>query len=343
MNPSADNIDRTGTGLTFSVIIPNHNGEDNLAEVLDAVFGAGESSLEVIVVDDASTDNSRRIAADYPVRWIPHRTCRGAAAARNTGASAAAGRILVFVDNDIVIPADTFRKLKAHYRDNRVEGVIGLLRPLTRYGNLCSQYKNFYMHYTYLKLPDEVTVFYTSIASIRRETFQDVGGFDPLYRSATIEDMEFGIRATAAGYKIIIDRSLQVDHIRHYTLASLLKTDFRRATGLAKMALRDRLSRKKKAGYATTSPSFLSGIVLSVISVILAAAGLIFSSPVLLLSALPAFILVAVVNMRFIAALGRLTVPGYSLSAAILIFLDMLAFGAGLIHGVLGFFAGRRY
>ena len=329
--------------VRFSVIIPNHNGNRTLAEVLDSIFRGGDSSLEVIVIDDASTDGSPAIAEKYPVHLIEHRACRGAASARNAGAEAAAGEILVFIDNDVVIPSGTFQVLETHFNNPEISAVIGLLRPITRYKNLYSQYKNFYMHYTYMKLPEEVTVFYTSIAAIRRDAFRQCGGFDGSYRAATIEDMEFGIRVTEKGYRILIDKTLQVDHIRHYTLPTLLKTGFRRADGLAKIALRDRLSREEKSSYVTTSPSFLVGIVLSFITVFFLALSLILSRWFWIFPAVASYLAIIILNVGFLAGLARATRTAFFIGGCGLIFVDLLAHGCGVCRGVISFLRGKRY
>jgi len=327
----------------FSVIIPNHNGSKTLAEMLESIFRAGEISIEVIVVDDASTDDSRTIADRYPVRWIPHDSCLGAANARNTGAKAARGEILVFTDTDIILPPDTFQILEKDYSAPKTNAVIGLLRPVTRYGNLCSQYKNFYMHYTYNKLPAEVTVFYTSIASIRREVFLQAGGFDGTYRSATIEDMEFGVRLTGKGYRILINKKLQVDHIRQYTPASLLRTGFVRAAGMTKIALRDRKTRRDKGSYVTTSPAFLAGIALSFIIVFFVLLCLVSLNRFWLLPAGLSYLVILGLNLGFLAGLANATGPIFFIGGCGLIFADLLAHGCGVCWGVFSFMGGKKY
>jgi len=327
----------------FSVIIPNHNGSKTLAEALVSIFRAGETSIEVIVVDDASTDDSRTVADRYPVRWISHDTCRGAANARNTGAEAARGEILVFTDTDIILQPETFKILEKDYANPETDGVIGLLRPITRYGNLCSQYKNFYMHYTYARLPDEVTVFYTSIASIRREIFLECGGFDGTYRSATIEDMEFGVRATGKGYRIIIDKKLQVDHIRHYTLISLLRTGFVRASGMAKIALRDRKNRREKSSYVTTSSAFLAGIALSFLTLFFLLLSIIFTDWIWAGAAILSYLGIISLNIGFLIGLARHTRLSFFFTGCGLIFLDLLSHGLGVCWGAISFLAGKKY
>jgi GT2 family glycosyltransferase len=86
----------------FSVVIPTHNGLHHLATVLDALQRQTFADHEVIVVDDASSDESAQFVADrHPsVRLIVNRRNLGFAASCNTGAAAARGRYIVLLNND---------------------------------------------------------------------------------------------------------------------------------------------------------------------------------------------------------------------------------------------------
>jgi glycosyltransferase involved in cell wall biosynthesis len=329
--------------MRFSVIVPNYNGKKTLGETLSALSRAVPPPAEVIVSDDGSADGSERIAGEFGAKLIRSEIRRGASANRNAGAAAASGEILVFIDADALVPPETFAVLAGRFSDPAVAGVIGLLRPLTRFPDLCSQYKNFYMHYTYSRLPDPVTVFYTSIAAVRKEVFRSCGGFDARYRSATIEDMEFGVRMTAQGHRIVLDRRLQVEHIKKYSFALLMKTAFRRASGLAKIALRDRLSRGRKKSYVTTSTSFLAGIVLSFLALAGLLTTLVFPPRPCLLFTLLSYLALLALNAGFLIGFARTTRPLYGVLACGLIFLDLLAHGAGVIQGGLSFGAGEKY
>ncbi len=326
----------------FSVVIPNRNGGGTLAECLEAVFKAGGEGLEVIVADDASDDNSLEAASRFPVRVIRHENCRGASATRNSGAAAGRGGILLFIDSDVVIPRETFKILAEDFQDSEIAGVVGLLQPFTRFDNLCSQYKNFYMHYTYSRLPELTPVFYTSIAAIRREVFRECGGFDEAYRSATIEDTEFGVRVTGRGYRLLHDKRLQVEHIRRYGLAGLLKTGFKRAAGITLVTIRDRAKPKKKSSYLTTSAAFLAGIVLAGLTVLFLALALSLARPAVLPAAGAAWLAIITLNRGFLAGLERRR-RVFLLTGSGLILLDLLAHGAGAAWGVVSFLLGKRY
>jgi glycosyltransferase involved in cell wall biosynthesis len=95
-----------------SVIVPLHDGERFLGEALDSIVGQDYGAVEVIVVDDGSTDSGPALAADRNVRLLRQEQ-RGAGAARNAGVDAARGEILAFLDQDDVwLPAKLRRQVE---------------------------------------------------------------------------------------------------------------------------------------------------------------------------------------------------------------------------------------
>ena len=89
--------------ISISVVIPAWNAEETLARALESVLAQTRPPDEIIVVDDASTDGTVRLAksyADQGVSFLSLRERRGAAAARNTGIRGAKGRWIAFLDAD---------------------------------------------------------------------------------------------------------------------------------------------------------------------------------------------------------------------------------------------------
>jgi glycosyltransferase involved in cell wall biosynthesis len=96
-----------------SVVIPVRNGVRYLGEAIESVLGQGHRDIEVIVVDNGSTDGSQSLAESFgaPVRVIDEPQ-RGAAHARNTGARLACGEYLAFLDaDDVWAPGKLARQL----------------------------------------------------------------------------------------------------------------------------------------------------------------------------------------------------------------------------------------
>jgi len=84
-----------------SVIVTTYNVEQYIREALDSVFSQTYPSLEVLVVDDGSTDRTRTILTEYEPRIrVLAQPNSGVAVARNTGAAASSGSLLAFLDAD---------------------------------------------------------------------------------------------------------------------------------------------------------------------------------------------------------------------------------------------------
>ena len=88
---------------TVSVVIPAYNRADFLADAVTSVINQTCADLEIIVVDDGSTDDTRTVVeslTDDRIRYVCHEENRGANAARNTGIRLARGRYVAFQDSD---------------------------------------------------------------------------------------------------------------------------------------------------------------------------------------------------------------------------------------------------
>jgi CDP-glycerol glycerophosphotransferase len=102
---------------SISVVVPIYNVEPYLAECLESLLAQTAGDLEVVMVDDGSTDGSAAIAERYAeldsclrlVRQANH----GLGHARNTGVAAANGYYLAFADSDDVVPGDAYARLLA--------------------------------------------------------------------------------------------------------------------------------------------------------------------------------------------------------------------------------------
>ncbi|MBQ6135977.1 MAG: glycosyltransferase [Kiritimatiellae bacterium] len=98
-----------------SIIVPVYNVEGSLARCLDSVAGQTERGIEIVCVDDGSTDSSPDVLARYAARDPRIRVLRrvngGLSAARNTGLDAAGGEWIMFVDSDDWIPSDAVAKM----------------------------------------------------------------------------------------------------------------------------------------------------------------------------------------------------------------------------------------
>ncbi len=266
----------------------------------------------------------------------------GAAAAKNRGARAARGDVLVFTDSDILVPRDLVARLARDFADESLDGVVGLLSRDIPAPNWASQFKNLWMTFTYARFAGaaRIGLFYTSIAAMRRATFERLGGFDENYRGASIaEDTEFGQRAWGQGANLQLDPELQVVHLKRYSIASVLREDFRRARALTLMRLR-----KRGQPFFTSVPVFYQlAVPVIYLTVILFALGIVTANVLWFTGALAGFVMFYLLNSSLLAFLIRERGWRFAFKAGLFLPADVLVVGLGMLQAAVDFAWGQRY
>jgi glycosyltransferase involved in cell wall biosynthesis len=112
-----------GASPLVSVVIPAYNEEAALPGCLETLGRQTYPNLEIIIVDDGSTDRSREVAREFPVRLLEGQHL-GPAAARNRGAREAKGELLVFVDADMQFDPAFVEKLTEPVRRGEALGTF---------------------------------------------------------------------------------------------------------------------------------------------------------------------------------------------------------------------------
>jgi glycosyltransferase involved in cell wall biosynthesis len=118
--------------VDVSVVIPTHNRSELLKTTLRSVLGQRDVNIEVIVVDDGSTDDTREVVAaigDDRIQMIGHETPQGVSAARNRGVTEATGEWIAFIDDDDLWAPDKLpRQLEAARRTNKTWVYAGAVK-----------------------------------------------------------------------------------------------------------------------------------------------------------------------------------------------------------------------
>jgi glycosyltransferase involved in cell wall biosynthesis len=231
--------------VMISVIIPVYNSASFLRHCLEAVGKSRYSHYECIVVNDGSTDESGEVAKSFPTRVVdvPDGP-RGPAYARNRGAEVARGDILFFLDADVVLDRDTLQKVAETADQNpEIDAVFGSYDDRPAKMNFLSLYKNLFHHFVHQHAAERAVTFWSGCGAVRRKVFFEVGGFDEVrYPHPSIEDIELGYRLRIAGRKVMLDKRLQVQHLKRWKLQGMLATDIRdRAMPWTALILRDRM------------------------------------------------------------------------------------------------------
>lgn len=228
--------------MSVSVIIPVYNAAAHLEKCLSALHAWPAGPLELIVVDDGSTDGSAGVAARFGARVLSTGRRVGPARARNLGAREAKGEILFFIDSDVCVHADTLERVRRDFReDPGLDALIGSYDDSPASRDFLSQYKNLMHSFVHQRGRREACTFWSGCGAIRRSVFLEHAGFDESYGRPAIEDIELGYRLKSAGRKVILDKDLQVTHLKRWTFWGLIKTDvLDRGVPWTELILRDR-------------------------------------------------------------------------------------------------------
>lgn len=179
-----------------SVIVPIYNGEEFLAEALTSIFAQEVRSLDVIAVDDGSTDTSAQIAQSFDaVRYVyqPH---QGIAAARNRGVQLAQGEFVAFLDqDDLWMPHKLRVQLDFLRQHPDIDLVLARERGFVIPGLPTPEW-----------LPAEaLTARETTVPGawlVRRRLFERVGDFQPRFRIAC--ELDWFLRARDMGAQFAV-------------------------------------------------------------------------------------------------------------------------------------------
>jgi glycosyltransferase involved in cell wall biosynthesis len=226
-----------------SVIVPAHNAEKFLADALASIFAQDYRPIEVIVVDDGSTDGTATIAQAYTdVRYVFQKK-QGAAAARNAGLAICRGALIAFLDADDLWAPNKLSRQTA-YLDGHPEAVCvsGKMRNFLEPETECPAWVE---PGTLVKSVD-VPSFCTILA--RRSLFEAVGSLNNRYLQG--EDLEWFFRVKESGIQVhTINETVLLRRIHPGNISHNLKTQ---AQMLLRM-LKESIDRKRAA--AATPPS----------------------------------------------------------------------------------------
>jgi glycosyltransferase involved in cell wall biosynthesis len=251
--------------VTISVVIPTLNGAALLPIALAALNAQRALLHEVIVVDDCSTDNTAGVAEALGATVVRLTEGQHANYCRNLGARTATGDILLFLDHDVVVQENTIQEVHAAFAGGALDAMVGLYSARHRNPAFASQYKNFWIRYSYLLSGSHIDWIFGAVSAIRREVFHGVGGFDRLAMfTIGIDDLELGKRITRSDIRIAFNPKLEVEHLKSYTLGSLLANDFDRSVAFVRLAgSLGQLGGSVSGGFVNIYPLFIFGTVLS--------------------------------------------------------------------------------
>jgi GT2 family glycosyltransferase len=220
-----------------SVVIPTYNRSTALLQTLDALAAQTAPPLEVIVVDDGSTDGTDAAVERWLVRHangpgvrFVHQSNAGPGAARNRGVALARGDLVLFLGDDTVPAVDLVAEhLRAHREAGEPVAVVGYTEwdrgrmKVTRFldhVNLNGEQFAYGLFADGDDLP--FTCLYTSNLSLRRALLGE-RPFDPKFTRAAWEDAELGYRLSLQGMRIVYRATARTSHWHPMTMAGFLR------------------------------------------------------------------------------------------------------------------------
>jgi glycosyltransferase involved in cell wall biosynthesis len=192
--------------MKLSVIVPVYNGAEFLAEAIASIRTQNYSPLEIIIVDDGSTDGTASLIQSLGNDMrIFHQANSGPSAARNRGLAEATGELISFLDADDIWASDKIKSqiayLGAHPQVEIVQGLSQPFRVIRKNGDL---------HHEYLS---PVWLCKLDSALFYRRVFDRVGLIDRQRRMG--EDLDWFCRARESGLQIAVMNEVSIYYRRH--------------------------------------------------------------------------------------------------------------------------------
>jgi len=219
--------------MNLSIVIPTYNGEkilqENLPKILQSIKGYKKGTIEIIITDDPSTDNSvnviKKFIASVKEKNIIVKTCfnkdvkqRGFSKNVNRGVRLATGEILILLNSDVIPHTGFLTPLLKHFENPQIFGVgcmdesVEEGKVVLRGRGVASWRHGFLMHAAG-KL-DKTSTFWVSGGSsaFRKSIWDKIGGLNELYNPFYWEDVDLSYRAVKCGYRVLFEPESIVRH-----------------------------------------------------------------------------------------------------------------------------------
>lgn len=323
-----------GQANRLSAIIPAYGNAETLLACIEALREADEPPGEIVVVDDGTPSP---LELPHDVRLVRHATNRGPASARNSGAAAATGDWLLFVDSDVLVHRDVPARIRRAFTTRpEVALIFGVYSQDCLHKGVTSAYKNLYWRHKFLVLPTHTANVNSALMAVRRHVFEKAGKFNE--ETLIGEDRELGNAIVSRGFQTLLDKDLVGVHCKRIGLWRLLKEHFAAAVNatLVLMATSVRI-RPGDGELLGATGEFLATIVAAPVTLVTLGVSMLTGSKMLLFAGLVWLTLFFGLNVAFLATCRRFRGMSFAAACSGLAFLEALVAFAGIV------FAAVRY
>ncbi len=208
-----------------SVVVTNWNGANLLKKSLPIILKNSPEASEILVADDASSDNSLQIVKEFQksdsrIILISHKKNLGFANNSNHAISKTKNNLVVLLNNDIYPEPDYIKNSLIYFNDKKLFGVSFCEINNPNWAKIF--FKNGYFQYSEGQSIKEIHITgWVSGGSsiINKSIFHKLGGFDNIYEPFYSEDLDIGYRAWKSGYHLLWNPTSKVSH-KHETTTS---------------------------------------------------------------------------------------------------------------------------
>lgn len=213
--------------IFLSIIIPAYNAQKTIVPLLDSIRNSNKidlQELEVVIVDDKSTDDTVGEISNFqfPIsnkffnfQIIKLRKNQGPAAARNIGVKYAKGKVVLFLDSDVILYKNTLFEILRSFRDDPdLYALTGVWDKKQKSKKFFPKFKALRDWSYWINERDPKNYYYlfsTRVAAIKRDLFLRLKGFDTTYKHALVEDIELTYRI-AKRYAVVFNPKAIVAH-----------------------------------------------------------------------------------------------------------------------------------
>ena len=249
--------------MRYSIIIPIYNSQNTIDSCLSSIYRQIHDDAEIILIDDASTEDLSHIPNHPQLRVLTNEKNLGPSASRNVGAKHAHGELLVFVDADVEIMPGCLDALLYPLENNpEVLGANGIFSLKTPTKGYTSAFVNTSIHYQHTKHGDKINTCFTSICTIRKSAFKEMGGWDDRRSSRYADDIN--TRWYLPNESIVLVLGAQVLHHKAVPLLGLLKHRFNIGFHFIRSLKDNQSAFKSKPTKATLHPRYPINTILGI-------------------------------------------------------------------------------
>jgi len=283
----------------ISIVIPNYNMEATIGLCLDGAFSSDYKNFEVVVVDDHSEDKSLEIIKKYPCKLICLESRSGTSKARNIGARNSSGDVIFFTDADCILKRDTLSIINRTLSETGADVVIGGTYARMAFDrSFFSIFQAVFVNYSETKNISSPDYIAAHAMIIDAGTFAESGGF-PEEFLPIIEDVELSHRLQRAGYKLIMNPDIEIQHIFNFSLWKSLRNAWKKTTYWNIYSLRNK---DVFSDSGSASVELKTNVVSYFINVLFAAMFILFRKPVFLYTLPVVFLFNIFINRRLFKA-----------------------------------------